>query len=151
MQRKTIEQGNMTLQEMLRQLRKDAGKYQEDIAKLIGVKSGTYSAYETGRIVPSADKLYALAKYYDISADMLLSKLINEENLPYNYKSSIGDNSGNSNDGGIAYGAPNEKASELQKVRDDNKQLDELVYYYKNLTLSQKKVVYDLAKTLYSG
>ncbi|WP_304528463.1 helix-turn-helix domain-containing protein [Butyrivibrio sp. YAB3001] len=118
---------------------------------MIRVKSGTYSAYETGRIVPSADKLYALAKYYDISADMLLSKLINEDNLTYSKQTSIGDNNGNSNDGGIVYGDSCEKASELQKVRDDNKQLDELAYYYKNLTMSQKKVVYDLAKTLYSG
>ncbi|SFD12823.1 hypothetical protein [Butyrivibrio sp. YAB3001] len=31
MQRKTIEQGNMTLQEMLRQFRKDAGKYEKDM------------------------------------------------------------------------------------------------------------------------
>ncbi|SFC26505.1 helix-turn-helix domain-containing protein [Butyrivibrio sp. YAB3001] len=125
MQRKTIEQSELTLAGLLRQMRKDAGKYQSEIAELLKVKSVTYSAYENGRIVPSADKLYTLAKYYGVSAEVFLSKLDPD--------------------------ATNDavKGSELQKVKDDAGQVDELVYYFKNLTDSQKKAVYDLTKTLY--
>ncbi len=112
-------------------MRKDAGKYQSEIAKILGVKSVTYSAYETGRIVPSADKLYILAKLYGVNAEVFLSKLGNAESVLREVA-------------GVK-----ENRSELEKVKDDATKLDELVYYYKNLSDSQKKAVYDLTKTLY--
>ena len=131
MSRKTIEQVEMGLPELMKQMRRDAGKYQSEIAKILGVKSVTYSAYETGRIVPSADKLYILAKLYGMNAEVFLSKLGNAE-------SALSGVSG-----------VKENRSELEKVKDDATKLDELVYYYKNLSDSQKKAVYDLTKTLY--
>ncbi|MBQ9589193.1 MAG: helix-turn-helix transcriptional regulator [Butyrivibrio sp.] len=133
MVRKTIEQDKTTLPELLRQMRKDAGKYQSEIADMLGVKSVTYSAYETGRIVPSADKLYALAKLYGVNAEVFLQK-IGRDTVDIS-----------ENDNGRI------EVPELKKIKDDTYKLDELVYYYKNLSDSQKNAVYELTKSLYKG
>uniref|UniRef100_C5CJM4 Transcriptional regulator, XRE family n=1 Tax=Variovorax paradoxus (strain S110) TaxID=543728 RepID=C5CJM4_VARPS len=48
------------------------GMTQDQVAERFGVNKATVSAWETGRGVPDALRLRALAKLYDVSADSLL-------------------------------------------------------------------------------
>lgn len=64
-----------TLQEYLKQLRKSRSYRQEDIALYLNVSRQTYSHYETGRIKPSINVLYQLAKFYGVSTDDILKHI----------------------------------------------------------------------------
>lgn len=52
---------------ILKQLRLEAGKTQEEMSKLIGIKRSTYGEYERGRITPPIDKLEHIAKVFDVT------------------------------------------------------------------------------------
>lgn len=56
----------------LKQLRQLLQVTQGDLANIIGVKASTIANYESSRNEPSFDKLIALAKYFNVSADYLL-------------------------------------------------------------------------------
>ena len=45
---------------------------QSDVAEKIGIKTGTYSTYETGRCEPNGTVLKALSKLYGVSTDYIL-------------------------------------------------------------------------------
>ncbi len=123
---KELEENDITLGMLLRRLRKDADLGQEEVSKILGIQRVTCSAYENDRIVPPPDKLYKLAKFYDINVERLLSKTLlnsNETNCK----------------------------SEFRVSAEEAKQIDEFLYLYKNLSDSHKKVVYDLVKGLYKG
>ena len=125
--RTNINEKNITLGELIRQLRKDSGVLQKDVAKELGVKAVTYSAYENGRIIPPADKLYILAKYYDVNVELLMNKLRSDETIK-------------------------SKDTEVLAIKDAKEEaamLEELAYYFRNLDKVQKKAVYDLVKALY--
>ena len=62
----------------LRDIRKERGKTQKQIAKLLGVSQQSYSAYENGVSQPPRDALIKLAEYYQVSTDYLLDRT----NLP---------------------------------------------------------------------
>lgn len=64
-----------TLPEYLKHLRKSHRYKQEDIASHLHISRQTYSHYETGRIRPSLNALYHLAKFYGISADEILEHI----------------------------------------------------------------------------
>ncbi|SFD06829.1 helix-turn-helix domain-containing protein, partial [Butyrivibrio sp. YAB3001] len=128
MPRKTIEKGNMSLAELLKQMRKDSGRFQKDLAKLLGVKSVTYSAYETGRIIPSADKLNILAKLYGVSPEVFLARLDENEELENELKIAIAQQAGkpdSGNSGKLSETSesntvlPSAASSEFQKIKDD--------------------------------
>ncbi|MGE7623552.1 helix-turn-helix domain-containing protein [Viridibacillus sp. NPDC096237] len=55
-------------------LRKQKGKTQQDIAKVIGITRPAYTAYETGKRNPDYDTLEKIADYYDVSTDYLLGR-----------------------------------------------------------------------------
>lgn len=55
-------------------LRKEKGKTQEDIAKILGVTRPAYTAYETGKRNPDYDTLEKIADYYDVTIDYLLGR-----------------------------------------------------------------------------
>ncbi|MHB1820922.1 MAG: helix-turn-helix domain-containing protein [Streptosporangiaceae bacterium] len=65
-------QATMALGERIRQLRKEAGLSQADLAEAIGADPGRVSRYEAGRITPSADALVRLAETLNVSIDHLL-------------------------------------------------------------------------------
>ena len=67
--------------ERLEELRKDKGLKQKQLAKEIGVKSNTISAYEREASRPSDEIKVKLAAYFNVSVDYLLG-LIDEE-VPY--------------------------------------------------------------------
>jgi transcriptional regulator with XRE-family HTH domain len=65
-------QAAMPLGERIRQLRKEAGLSQAELADKIGADPGRVSRYEAGRITPSAEALVRLAETLNISIDHLL-------------------------------------------------------------------------------
>lgn len=127
--RDNINASTLSLGEFMHQLRKDAGVLQKDLAKQLGVQTVTYSAYENGRITPTADKLYALAQYYDINVELLLSKVKASENDAIkNYEPSV--------------------LPAIKEAKEEVAMMEELVYYFRNLRPTHKKAVYELAKSL---
>ncbi len=54
---------------------------QEDIAKILGVKRGTYASWECGSDTIPIKQLYKLANYYEKSIDYIL--YITDERKPY--------------------------------------------------------------------
>ena len=63
----------MELNEKLQQLRKQKNLTQEELAQSIYVSRTAISKWESGRGYPNIDSLKAIAKFFDISVDELLS------------------------------------------------------------------------------
>lgn len=55
-------------------LRSQKGYTQKEVAEKIGIKLGTYNAYEKARSEPSGEIVIRLAYLYDVSADDILEK-----------------------------------------------------------------------------
>ena len=67
--------------ELLRELRKDHGMTQADLAKELSLSPLTISAYERNRCVPDDSTKVKIAKLFNISLDYLLGLI--REPLPY--------------------------------------------------------------------
>lgn len=63
----------MELHEKLQELRKQKGITQEELAKALYVSRTAISKWESGRGYPSIDSLKAIAKFFSVSIDDLLS------------------------------------------------------------------------------
>lgn len=61
----------MSIYKRLRDLREDADKSQEEIAKIIGTSQSYYAQYENGKRSIPFDRVIALAKYYNVSLDYI--------------------------------------------------------------------------------
>ena len=61
----------MKVYKRLKDLREDADKSQEEIAKIIGTSQPYYAQYEAGKRPIPFDRVIALAKYYDVSLDYI--------------------------------------------------------------------------------
>ena len=65
----------MTFGENLKYLRKQRGLKQEHLAEVMELKSlQAIGHYETGRVIPPADKLIKLSEYFNVPANDLWSK-----------------------------------------------------------------------------
>ncbi len=62
----------ITLANNLRYLRKERKLSQQEIADTIGIKQRTYSDYEMGKSLPTADVLVKLADFFGKSLDILV-------------------------------------------------------------------------------
>lgn len=62
-----------SLGEKIRQLRKSNGISQEELAYSINVARQTISKWETNEMIPNSDKIIAMCKFFNISADKLLN------------------------------------------------------------------------------
>jgi len=60
------------LKDRLKELRKEKGETQSEVAASLGVDRSTYGKYETGDSVPDIDKLMWLATYFDVTVDYIL-------------------------------------------------------------------------------
>lgn len=60
--------------ENLRRLREAAGLTQVELSEKVGVKQGSYSAWERGEAMPSAMNLLKLSYVLDCSVDELLGR-----------------------------------------------------------------------------
>ena len=65
---------NSTLENRLKELRKENGYTQEDIAKKLGLTKSAYGYYEQGKTVPDAHTLSKLANIFNVSVDYLLGR-----------------------------------------------------------------------------
>ncbi len=63
----------MELKEKLQELRKQKGLTQEELAKALYVSRTAISKWESGRGTPSIESIKAIAKYFSLSIDELLS------------------------------------------------------------------------------
>ena len=63
----------MEFNEKLQELRKQKGLTQEELAAALFVSRPTISKWESGRGYPSIDSLKAIAKFFGITIDVLLS------------------------------------------------------------------------------
>ena len=63
----------MSLQEQLRDARKRAGKSAAECAKALGLTVHAYRRYERGEVEPKVSQAVALAEYFEITLDQLLS------------------------------------------------------------------------------
>ena len=58
----------------LKAIREDRDIRQKDVAQYLNVSQNTYSQYETGVIVLTAETLVQLANYYGVTVDYLLDR-----------------------------------------------------------------------------
>lgn len=79
----------MEYYQKLKNLREDADKHQEDVAKILGITRQQYSLYETGTREMKLGHIIALCKYYHISADYILGL---PAGLPYGHSKTIRNN-----------------------------------------------------------
>ena len=61
----------MSVFQRIKDLREDADKTQEEIAKIIGTSQSYYAQYENGKRAIPFDRVIALAKYYNVSLDYI--------------------------------------------------------------------------------
>lgn len=60
--------------EMLRELRKQKGVQQKELAEALGISPQTYNGYEKGRNEPPIEMLVRLSFFYDIPVDFLVQR-----------------------------------------------------------------------------
>lgn len=56
--------------EVLERLMKEKGVKASDVAKATGISQSVFTDWKKGRYTPKADKLYVLAKYFDVPMDV---------------------------------------------------------------------------------
>ena len=61
----------MNAYQRLRDVREDADKSQEEIARVIGTSQSYYAQYESGKRAIPFERVIILAKYYNVSLDYL--------------------------------------------------------------------------------
>ena len=61
----------MSVYQRLKDLREDADKTQEEIAKIIGTSQSYYAQYENGKRSIPFERMILLAKYYNVSLDYI--------------------------------------------------------------------------------
>ncbi len=77
---------NETVGKRIREARKARGLSQEKLSELLGVSFQAVSSWETGRFIPDAEHLPALAKELDLSLDALFTEAEKKWELkPVNY------------------------------------------------------------------
>ena len=64
----------MKLAERLKELRKERGVRQEQVAVAVDISMSAYCNYEQGKREPTASVLIRMADYYDVSVDYLLGR-----------------------------------------------------------------------------
>lgn len=60
------------MNERLKQLRKERGKSQKEVAQALGITLSAYSNYEQGIREPNLQIFSEICKYFGVSADYLL-------------------------------------------------------------------------------
>ncbi len=69
---KTPAAGHLGLGQRIRRRRQALGLSQEALSSLCGISQRSWSQYETGRWIPRADRLLAIAQTLEVSVDELL-------------------------------------------------------------------------------
>ena len=66
----------------LKELRRERGKTQMQVAEFLHIKQNAYSQYETGRREIPLNLLIRLTEYYEVSVDFLLGLTDQEDPYP---------------------------------------------------------------------
>ena len=61
----------MSIYQRLKDLREDADKSQEEIARIIGTSQSYYAQYENGKRAIPFERMIVLAQFYNVSLDYL--------------------------------------------------------------------------------
>ena len=61
----------MSVYQRLKDLREDADKTQEEIARVMGTSQSYYAQYENGKRSIPFERMVVLAKYYNVSLDYI--------------------------------------------------------------------------------
>ena len=64
----------MLLQERLRELRKEVGETQVQVAEAIGVAERNYQGFEAGGNLPNLENAWKLADHFGVSIDYLVGR-----------------------------------------------------------------------------
>lgn len=64
----------MEIGQKLRELRKNAGLTQEELAKKLDISRVNYTRYETNKVRPDFETLIKLADFYDVSLDEIFGR-----------------------------------------------------------------------------
>ena len=64
--------GYAAFAEKIKSLRQEKGVGQNKMAEDLGVSNASISYWETGKQIPSAEVIYKMAKYFNVSADYIL-------------------------------------------------------------------------------
>lgn len=67
------------LHNVLKQLREEQGKTQQEVAEVLEVSQKTYCNYERGHREPNIEMLIALANYFRVSIDFLVGRYVMSE------------------------------------------------------------------------
>ena len=59
---------------VLKKLREEKGKSQEEIAKDLNISQRAYSYYETGERLPNIELIIDMAEYFQIPIDLLVGR-----------------------------------------------------------------------------
>ncbi len=59
---------------IIRDLRKQSGLTQKEVAQKLNIKTQSYQAYETGVTVPTLQNFIKLADLFDVSLDFLVGR-----------------------------------------------------------------------------
>ena len=62
----------MNYQQRIKELRKEQGKTQQEIADILNTERGYYNKYEKGKHPLPIEHLITLTKYYNVTADYIL-------------------------------------------------------------------------------
>lgn len=60
------------MKDRLKELRKEKGVSQKEVASALGISLSAYSNYEQGIREPNIEMIIAICRYYDVSSDYLL-------------------------------------------------------------------------------
>ena len=74
----------------LKDIRKENGLQQKDLAKLLNKTTACISSWETGKTEPSLDDILQLANILNVSTDYFLGR-VDEFDTPLNYKTTYVD------------------------------------------------------------
>ncbi len=66
------------IHQKLKELRKEKGLSQDDVAKSLNVQQHTYSGWETGKHQISVDKIPAICNFFEIEPAELFSNSVNQ-------------------------------------------------------------------------
>lgn len=74
------EEHKYTICQRIRELRREQGYSQRELAGILGLERSSYAYYELGRVQISIDVLCALTKLYGVTADYILA--LSDEKQP---------------------------------------------------------------------
>lgn len=136
-----------TLGQYLKELRSSCRYSQEYVASHLNITRQTYSHYETGRITPTANSLYNLAKLYGISVENFL-ELVVTYNINMDFAVKAQPPSETDNDIAIFTDYINDPKNS-KKFKHLNKRERMLLFYFIMLDIRDQDDILDFLKVKY--